>query len=423
MMLIIEHGFRRRLRSPIRFFCFLGLTIWVAILFATPARAQQTNTISAWDLIGLINGQRGGYGLGALAVDQALMNCAQSTAQTMADYRMSWHIGDVSGRVAQFGYNNGGKTYATENFATGPSTLDQIASIWADPTHQIASSGGKYCHIGAGVAEANGVTYYVIQAAYPATGSGCGYSGSSSSSASGSAAGTTGSSGAALPVFDMSQIIASIKIAEPDSDGMVYHVVQNGQSLWSIASAYGVKIEDVAAWNQIKDPAAIALNQKLLIPNEDMIKNHALPTAEAKVLPTMSADGKFRHEITSGETLWSIAELWEADFMELKRINGLTDDMALGVGWKLFIPVTATATLPPTLTPLPTLIPTATPTPLSGSGEDNLATTVTATPEAADPERVSHRPKASMRTFMGLGIVLSILAGIGIIVYSVVKQR
>ena len=65
----------------------------------------------------------------------------------------------------------------------------------------------------------------------------------------------------------MSQIIASIKIAEPDADGNTYHVVQNGQSLWSIASAYGVKIEDVAAWNNIKDPAAIALNQKLLIPS------------------------------------------------------------------------------------------------------------------------------------------------------------
>ena len=398
-------------------------TIWMGLLFVAPVHGQQTNTVTAWDLIGLVNGQRGGYGLGALAVDQALMNCAQSTAQTMADYRMSWHIGDVSGRVSQFGYNNGGRAYATENFATGPSSLDQIASVWADPTHQIASSGGKYCHIGAGVAEANGVTYYVIQAAYPATGTGCGYSGSASSASSPAAAGSTGNAVAALPVFDMSQVIASIKIAEPDSDGMVYHVVQNGQSLWSIASAYGVKIDDVAAWNQIKDPAAIALNQKLLIPSEEMIRNRALPTAEAKVLPTVSADGKFRHEITSGETLWSIAELWEADFMELKRINGLTDDMALGVGWKLFIPVTPTVTLPPTLTPLPTLIPTATATAEPESESAVLTETVIGTPEAVRGERISHMPKASMRTFMVLGIVLSILTGVGIIVYAVTKRR
>ena len=420
MMVTIDNGFRRRL---LRICVVFGLTLWAALLSSASAAARQSNTVSAWDLINLINGQRGGYGLGALAFDQALMNCAQSTAQTMADYRMSWHIGDVSGRVAQFGYNNGGKTYATENFATGPSTLDQIASIWADPTHQIASSGGKYCHIGAGVAEANGVTYYVIQAAYPATGSGCGYSGSASSSSAGTAAGSTGGAVAALPVFDMSQVIASIKIAEPDSDGMVYHVVQNGQSLWSIASAYGVKIDDVAAWNQIKDPAAISLNQKLLIPSEEMIKNRALPTAEAKVLPTMSADGKFRHEITSGETLWSISELWQADFMELKRINGLSDDMALGVGWKLFIPVTPTATLPPTLTPLPTLVPSATATAQPGTGGEPSAAAATETPEAPRPERVSRLPRASMRTFIAIGVVLSILAGVGIIVYSVTKQR
>ena len=97
----------------------LFLLLFALAAFPASAAARQTNTVSAWDLIGLINGQRGGYGLSPLATDQALMNCAQSTAQTMADYRMSWHIGDVSGRVAQFGYNNGGRAYATENFATG----------------------------------------------------------------------------------------------------------------------------------------------------------------------------------------------------------------------------------------------------------------------------------------------------------------
>lgn len=391
-------------------FCFVGVG---------RARAQKVNAVSAYDLISLINGQRAGYGLGALAVDQALMNCAQSTAQTMANYSMMWHIGDVSGRVSQFGYNNGGKAYATENFATGPSTIDQISSIWADATHQIASSNGKYCHIGAGVAEANGVTYYVIQAAYPATGQGCGYSGSASSSGS-SAGGTSGgsSSGNALPVFDMSQVIASIKIAEPDADGKVYHIVQNGQSLWSIASAYGVKIEDVAAWNNIHDVSAISLNQKLLIPSAEMIANNTRPTTEPTLLATMSADGKFRHEITAGQTLWSISEMWGADFAELMRINGLTEDTALGVGWKLFIPVTPTATSAPTMTPLPTLVPTQTETAIAAT-----PTLAAAQETANSPKRETHLPRTSMRTFLILGIVLSILVGSGMIIYSFMRGK
>ena len=407
----------------------LFLLFFALVTLPASVTAQQANTVSAWDLIGLINGQRGGYGLSPLATDQALMNCAQSTAQTMADYQMSWHIGDVSGRVAQFGYNNGGRAYATENFATGPSTLDQIAAVWSDATHQIASSGGKYCHIGAGVAEANGVTYYVIQAAYPATGTGCGYSGSGSASGGspGAGSGGTGAGGTGtLPVFDMSQIIASIKIAEPDADGNTYHVVQNGQSLWSIASAYGVKIEDVAAWNNIKDPAAIALNQKLLIPSAEMIANRTLPTTPAVVLPTMSADGKFRHEISAGETLWSIAESWSADFAELKRINGLTDETALGIGWKLFIPVTPTATSEPTLTALPTLVPTMTATADPLASTETAAEFIragTAAPTLKPTPEPSHLPKASMRTFMILGIVASIVVGAGIISYALTKQR
>lgn len=407
----------RRLRRRL----FVAMLATICFVSVGPVRAQKVNTVSAYDLIALINGQRAGYGLGALAVDQALMNCAQSTAQTMADYSMMWHIGDVSGRVSQFGYNNGGKAYATENFATGPSTIAQITSVWADGTHQIASSSGKYCHIGAGVAEANGVTYYVIQAAYPATGQGCGYSGSDSSSG-GSTTGTTSgtSSSAALPVFDMSQVIASIKIAEPDADGNVYHVVQNGQSLWSIASAYGVKIEDVAAWNNIRDVAAISLNQKLLIPSAEMIANNARSTTEPTLLATMSADGKFRHEISSGETLWSISEMWDADFAELKRINGLTEDTALGVGWKLFIPVTPTATSEPTLTALPTLIPTLTETSIAATMTPD-ATAVAVQETANAPKQEPRLPRASMRTFLILGIVASILVGVGMIVYSVMR--
>ena len=64
----------------------------------------------------------------------------------------------------------------------------------------------------------------------------------------------------------MSQIIASIKIATPNPEGQVIHVVQNGQSLWSIASAYKVPLEDIAAWNNIVDIASLQLDQKLLIP-------------------------------------------------------------------------------------------------------------------------------------------------------------
>ncbi|HOG60226.1 MAG TPA: CAP domain-containing protein, partial [Flexilinea sp.] len=124
--------------------------------------------MTASDLISLINGMRAANGLGALSVDSALMACAQNTALVMAQNNLSWHIGDVSGRVSQFGYNNGNKAFATENFMVGPTTLSAIQAAWSDYDHMIPATNTSYCHIGAGVAEVNGKVYYVVQAAYPA---------------------------------------------------------------------------------------------------------------------------------------------------------------------------------------------------------------------------------------------------------------
>ena len=133
-----------------------------------------------------------------------------------------------------------------------------------------------------------------------------------------------------------------------------------------------------------------------------------------------------RHEISAGETLWSIAESWSADFAELKRINGLTDETALGIGWKLFILVTPTATSEPTLTALPTLVPTMTATADPLASTETAAEFIragTAAPTLKPTPEPSHLPKASMRTFMILGIVASIVVGAGIISYALTKQR
>jgi lipoprotein NlpD len=46
----------------------------------------------------------------------------------------------------------------------------------------------------------------------------------------------------------------------------VRHVVRPGQTLYRIARAYGLSVEDLAAANGISDPAAIHVGQELLIP-------------------------------------------------------------------------------------------------------------------------------------------------------------
>src|SRR5512147_1128333 len=189
--------------------------------------------VSAYELILAMNTLRVSYGLPALVENPIINAVAQSTAMTMAVNNMSWHIGDVRGRLAAAGYGNGGTVWATENFAVsgGGMGIDEIMAVWADPDHMRPAVEPAYCNVGAGVATANGRTYYILQAAY-VSGRECGSSSPSS--------GGTVQPGSGSPF--VSQLIMPVKIATPDADGRLYHVVQAGQSLWSIAIAYQVTI-------------------------------------------------------------------------------------------------------------------------------------------------------------------------------------
>ncbi|MBK9926214.1 MAG: hypothetical protein IPP66_13090 [Anaerolineales bacterium] len=162
------------------------ITIGLGILYRPQTvQADQVNPVSAnqtsaYDLIIAMNTLRVAYGLPALIEDPIVDAVAQSTAATMAANSMSWHIGNVRGRLASAGYGNGGTVWATENFATSGSGMgiDQIMAVWADPDHMRPAVEPAYCNIGAGVATANGKTYYVLQAAY-VSGQECGSTSSS----------------------------------------------------------------------------------------------------------------------------------------------------------------------------------------------------------------------------------------------------
>ena len=146
-----------------------------------PAPAEQ---VSAYELILAMNTLRVSYGLPPLIEDPIVNAVAQSTAATMAANNMSWHIGDVRGRIAAAGYGGGGTVWATENFAvsSGGMGIDEIMATWADPDHMRPAVTAAYCHVGAGMAQAsNGQIYYILQAAY-VSGQECGSSSSAGSS-------------------------------------------------------------------------------------------------------------------------------------------------------------------------------------------------------------------------------------------------
>src|SRR6266498_1631800 len=230
-----------------------------------PAPSSQA---SAYDLILAMNTLRVSYGLPALIEDPIIDAIAQSTAATMAANNMSWHIGDVRGRLAAAGYGNGGSVWATEGFAvsSGGMGIDEIMAVWSDADRMRPAVEAAYCNIGAGMAQAsNGKIYYILQAAY-VSGQECG---SSSSLRGTSQPGT-------IP-NPVSQLIIPVKIATPDAEGKIFHEVQAGQSFWSIAIAYQITIYDLEVWNNLSRTTPLRAGQRLFIPGKDT-EGYATPT-------------------------------------------------------------------------------------------------------------------------------------------------
>src|SRR6185503_2896276 len=169
--------------------------------------------VSAYELILAMNTLRVSYGLPALIEDPIVNAVAQSTAATMAANNMSWHIGDVRGRLAAAGYGNGSTVWATENFAVSSRGMgiDEVMAAWADPDHMRPAVNPAYCHVGAGAAQtSDGRIYYVLQAAY-VSGQECGSSSSGGTSQPG-----------AVP-NPVSQLIIPVKIATADAEGKIFH--------------------------------------------------------------------------------------------------------------------------------------------------------------------------------------------------------
>lgn len=395
-------------------------TLSIATLTVTPT---VLHLVTKDDMIRWVNNGRDKLGNRGLKADPYLMASAQDTAQIMADQNMYGHIGGVKDRIPLYGYNNGLAVFATENFMLGPTTVEAMATAWGDPTHQIIVENSLYCHIGVGIAEAaDGTVYYVVQGAYPAFKNGCDYMKPPPGSTPLPGIPLTPNSLSGAPVSSVSQVIAAVRIATPNADGKTIHVVKNGQSLWSIAAAYGVRFDDLISWNHLTESSKLALDQELIIPDAETMARGSPPTAIPTFLATMCADGKFRHVIQPGETLWEIADLWKADLESLKRINGLNDDMALGVGWKLFVPVT------PTATQLPTLTSTLTATPdreATIAAMVETASALTLTPAGiSSPEGLpirSGRPVGITLLLVGLGVFSAV--GAGLIGYGLKRRR
>lgn len=98
---------------------------------------------------------------------------------------------------------------------------------------------------------------------------------------------------------------------------MLIHVVKSGDTLWQIASFYGVPIANIININQLSNPNELVIGQSLVIPTEDVV-----------------------HTVQSGESLWSIAQKYETTVQAIVETNQIVNPNYIYPGLNLYIPAT-----------------------------------------------------------------------------------
>ena len=106
-------------------------------------------------------------------------------------------------------------------------------------------------------------------------------------------------------------------IAPTESD---FYTVQKGDSLWKIATKFGITVDELKELNNLKNNTiTVGQNLKVKLTEEKPIEDYLLYT------------------IKSGDSLWKIANTYGVTVNELKQVNNLSGT-TLQIGDVLLIP-------------------------------------------------------------------------------------
>lgn len=119
--------------------------------------------------------------------------------------------------------------------------------------------------------------------------------------------------------------------ARPVVAGEIIHIVQPGQTLFSIARFYGVDMGALARANNIVNPSRIYIGQRLVIPAKSV---------------TPPATGVY--VVKAGDTLYSIARYYRTTAWAIAQANGIYNLNHIYVGQRLMIPGAAPTPTPST---------------------------------------------------------------------------
>jgi LysM repeat protein len=93
-----------------------------------------------------------------------------------------------------------------------------------------------------------------------------------------------------------------------------YHIIENGENLFSISVRYNVKLQKILLWNGLKESDRVQNGTRIYL-----------------------NDPNIYHDINDGDTLFSIATQHSVLIDQLMRWNKLSPDVALEPGHRLLL--------------------------------------------------------------------------------------
>jgi uncharacterized protein YkwD len=230
----------------------------LSAFFLAAPQLTQAQAGTAWEVLAEINAYRAANGLPPLVENQYLNISSQNHVNWMAETGIYSHTGidgsTSTDRAIAAGYGEGSSVRVTENWARGPgmTATEVVYQSWAtSDIHNSQMLTTSYNEFGAGVAlDGDGMTVYVVN---------FGIVLGSSIEPQAATAPPTG------PTSTPAPIIQPITTSTPNPDGSVIHIVQYGETLWTIVEAYNVNMPDLLVLNGLTEEDAIFPDQQLLI--------------------------------------------------------------------------------------------------------------------------------------------------------------
>jgi LysM repeat protein len=275
------------MKKIILFSTFQLLFLSLVLPKEVSAKPTYYQITSPAQMIEAVNNLRISYGLSALTSHPVLMQSAQSQADYMAATGNVTHTrpGGITytQQLLSLGFPLAGDLslggFRAENILSTFGYLDWngVPAAWQDDAHMNTMLSQNFTHIGAGISQAGGSYYYAVDTAASTA------SGQMQTTAQDVLSGVSGAEGEAAGV---SQFMVPITINSADANGNVFHKVEYGQSLWSIAIAYGTTIKNIQALNNLGEDLTIYQGQNLLVMQN--ATSIAVSTQPEILLPTLT---------------------------------------------------------------------------------------------------------------------------------------